>query len=683
MRKLKRILCVLCVLALCVCLLPVTKVQAAGGLTLAQLQAKFPQNKYWNGGNEDSVTDNPCQCYHKLSHKKGNPNMPCTCNQFDGASQCYGFALKLGNDAFNSNPRQWRQTTDPNDVDSLKPGDIIDNSGDGSDNDPYHTVFVIEVTPTAVKVGECNKGGACKIRWDRYIEKSVIKGYTSLKILVAPATLSAETSSSNHQTSYNWNCYLWCTPSVIPNDPNINNEVSSVSVGEPFWFWYRICDANTGVYLDDVLDADYTVSMAIYDPSGNCVQACQYQDSCDWIGTVPQTAGTYSCVVSISGAFSGSGVYQFQVEPGQARDNRWSFWCTKNESPNSIRVNKVAMGDKLYFHYKMFDLNTGDLFNSYASVGYTVTANVYTFSYNNRRLIGTAEISNSDQNTFILNAGNLEKGPYYIDCMIKMDGGATTRATLNFAVTDISATFFSTVPGFVLPDANISDDDSVTIVMDEDDGSAVPGDVSMQVVSITQENELSEGNAQPDASADPNPTEARFTDISASDYYYDAVYWAVENGVTNGIGGNKFGPMVDCTRAQAVTFLWRAAGSPAPKTTTIPFSDVFEQDYYYKAVLWAVENGITRGSSKTTFSPNSTVTRTQVVTFLYRLAGSPDVTGTASFTDVAKNAYYANAVQWAVTNGITHGTGKKTFSPDLNCNRSQIVTFLHRHFVRT
>ncbi len=162
---------------------------------------------------------------------------------------------------------------------------------------------------------------------------------------------------------------------------------------------------------------------------------------------------------------------------------------------------------------------------------------------------------------------------------------------------------------------------------------------------------------------------------------------AVDNHVTYGTNaaGTEFSPLMDCTRAQAVTFLWRAAGSPEPTTKVNPFTDVPVSEYYYKAVLWAVENGITYGTNEagTTFSPNLTVTRAQVVTMLYRLAGEPAVIGTNDFTDVADNAYYAKAVKWAVANDITYGTGTNpaTFSPDLNCNRSQIVTFLYRYFV--
>lgn len=169
-----------------------------------------------------------------------------------------------------------------------------------------------------------------------------------------------------------------------------------------------------------------------------------------------------------------------------------------------------------------------------------------------------------------------------------------------------------------------------------------------------------------------------FRDVEQSDYYYDAVQWAVEKGITEGTSANTFSPNASCTRAQMVTFLWRAAGSPAPKSTTNPFRDVRSTDYYYDAVLWAVENGITSGTGADTFAPNATVTRGQTVTFLYRAAGSPAVGGNAGFSDVNANDYYNSAVAWAAENNITGGTGNGKFSPKADCTRGQIVTLLYR-----
>ena len=176
------------------------------------------------------------------------------------------------------------------------------------------------------------------------------------------------------------------------------------------------------------------------------------------------------------------------------------------------------------------------------------------------------------------------------------------------------------------------------------------------------------------APASENP----FTDVPSGAYYEDAVVWAVKKGITSGTSATTFDPDGSCTRAQAVTFLWRAAGSPEPKSAAMPFTDVPAGSYFEKAVLWAVENGITKGTSDTTFSPDASCTRAQIVTFLWRAGGSPAVSGNSAFSDVASDAYYAAAVAWAEKNGVTGGIGGGLFGSDNTCTRAQIVTFLHR-----
>ena len=169
-----------------------------------------------------------------------------------------------------------------------------------------------------------------------------------------------------------------------------------------------------------------------------------------------------------------------------------------------------------------------------------------------------------------------------------------------------------------------------------------------------------------------------FKDVPVDAYYYEAVKWAAEKGITGGVGNGLFAPNQPCTRAQIVTFLWRAAGSPAPKSMS-SFADVPADAFYAKAVAWAVENGITGGTGDGKFSPDATCTRAQSVTFLYRAAGSPKVSGSAEFGDVATNAYYADAVAWAAKNGITGGIGGGLFGSGNDCTRAQIVTFLYNH----
>lgn len=218
--------------------------------------------------------------------------------------------------------------------------------------------------------------------------------------------------------------------------------------------------------------------------------------------------------------------------------------------------------------------------------------------------------------------------------------------------------------GYVLDELTVTDKDGDSVKLTWKDNKytfTMPGsevEITATFVKSTEE----QGNP--------------FTDVSTSDYYYDAVLWAVENGVTSGTSATTFGPNVTVSRAQMMTFLWRVHGSPKA-TGTNPFTDVSTSDYYYDAVLWAVANGVTSGTSATTFSPDMNVTRAQAVTFQWRAAGSPVVSG-SSFSDVATDAYYVNAVSWAVANGITSGTGGNAFSPDAVVSRAQAVTFLYR-----
>ena len=171
-----------------------------------------------------------------------------------------------------------------------------------------------------------------------------------------------------------------------------------------------------------------------------------------------------------------------------------------------------------------------------------------------------------------------------------------------------------------------------------------------------------------------------FTDVPLTAYYADAVQWAVDNEITKGTSATAFSPDAGCTRGQVVTFLWRSAGCPEPVSEEPPFTDVAPGSYYCDAVLWAVENGITKGTSATAFSPDSTCTRAQIITFLWRAGGAESWSfeGDGFFTDVSEQDYYYSAVVWALAYEITTGTSQTTFSPDKTCTRGQVVTFLYR-----
>ena len=220
--------------------------------------------------------------------------------------------------------------------------------------------------------------------------------------------------------------------------------------------------------------------------------------------------------------------------------------------------------------------------------------------------------------------------------------------------------------GYTLDTLTVSDKNGSSVALTEKNGKYT---FTMPASKVTVKATFAEVNA---------PASTDFADVAAGAYYYDAVQWAAREGITGGTSATTFSPSNTCTRAQAVTFLWRAAGSPAPASTAMPFADVAADAYYHDAVLWAVENGITNGTSATAFSPNATCTRGQIVTFLWRSQKSPAAGAANPFADVAADAYCAGAVAWAVENGVTSGTTATTFSPSADCTRAQIVTFLYR-----
>ena len=207
-------------------------------------------------------------------------------------------------------------------------------------------------------------------------------------------------------------------------------------------------------------------------------------------------------------------------------------------------------------------------------------------------------------------------------------------------------------------------------------------DVYSKTLTVVRNEEDAGPGPAPTPDPDPTPTppveENPFGDVEENSFFYAPVLWAVDKGVTTGTSETTFSPEASCTRAQVVTFLWRANGSPAPQRTDNPFTDVAEDAYYYEAVLWAVENGITSGASPTSFNPDGPCTRAQVATFLWRAENKPAASGSNPFADVVEGQYYYEAVLWAVEKGVTTGVAPDSFAPDANCTRGQIVTFLYR-----
>lgn len=337
-------------------------------------------------------------------------------------------------------------------------------------------------------------------------------------------------------------------------------------------------------------------------------------------------------------------------------------------------VNAVQNGETI----KLLNDNSETITVSGRDIAFTIIPNGYDFDAGNVQ---------AGSRTTLNRTGNATTGFTYTFDYTAPSGGSSSSGSTTYPITVESSrhgevessrtrassgtTITLTVTpdnGYVLDELIVTDSDGDEIsVRDRGNGRYT---FTMPRSRVTVEATFTESA----------PETLPFVDVPTGAYYYDAVAWAVENGVTGGTSATTFSPDNACTRAQMVTFLWRAAGSPEPETSVNPFTDVSATAYYYEAVLWAVERGITNGTSATTFSPDTTVTRGQTVTFLWRNAGSPAASGN-NFADVAADAYYATAVAWAAREGITSGTSATTFSPGNACTRAQIVTFLYRHMV--
>lgn len=312
-----------------------------------------------------------------------------------------------------------------------------------------------------------------------------------------------------------------------------------------------------------------------------------------------------------------------------------------------------------------------------AMVSKTITFNVdpdnHTFNSannfvaGNRTTVTSEELSNgvySFKFTYTPSSGSGSTSSYYTVTVASTKNGTVSASTKSAAKDEVVTVTVKADNGYELDKLTITDANGNELKLTDKGDGKYTFVMPKSRVTVTATFAL----------ADENPI---FDDIDKDAYYYDAIKWAVANGVTNGMSTTEFVPDGPCTRGQIVTFLWRAAGKPAPTTTNNPFVDVNEKDYYYEAVLWAVENGITNGMSETEFMPELTCTRAHGVTFLYRAMGKA-VDAKAEFIDVPADAYYAQAVAWAAANGVTNGVSEELFAPDSACTRVQIVTFLYR-----
>lgn len=358
--------------------------------------------------------------------------------------------------------------------------------------------------------------------------------------------------------------------------------------------------------------------------------------------------------VSISA--SGGTVTDAQMESAVKKADKGSTITIKATSSTTVTLPVGGMADAAdNDNDVLLDLRYGEVTMSARAIA-GMTDGV---SSNDKIKVSVANQTSSKNETI---SDLLDKGAAVFDVTVEVDGveihSFDGTLTITLTVSNLS---------------KISDPHVLHILTNGTKEYYAPDRISGNTITVTGIRNLSTFAVIPGSEV---PQSNPFTDVSTSDYYYDAVLWAADNGVTGGTSATTFSPNVTVTRAQMVTFLWRAHGSPKA-TGANPFTDVSTSDYYYDAVLWAVANGVTNGTSATTFSPDAPVTRAQAVTFQWRAAGSPVVSG-SSFGDVAADAYYVNAVTWAVANGITNGTSDTTFSPDVVVSRAQAVTFLWR-----
>ena len=292
--------------------------------------------------------------------------------------------------------------------------------------------------------------------------------------------------------------------------------------------------------------------------------------------------------------------------------------------------------------------------------------------YPNKTLVNASYIADGDDILYAYGLGFFSKVPASATVLVKSDKTKTpTEGFIPTNTAERAAGFKAYMNGGVQGFAYKENGMNVVLFANSMTNKVHQRDEYAYISNFLFSSVLSDKNYDGSASLP-------FTDVADDAYYADSVAWAVANNVTSGVSATSFAPNASCTRGQMVTFLWRANGSPEPKSTATSFTDVKSGAYYEKAVAWAVENNVTTGTSATTFSPDATVTRGQSVTFLWRANTSPAAASASSFTDVAASAYYASAVNWAVENNVTNGTSTTTFSPNADCTRAQIVTFLYR-----
>ena len=459
--------------------------------------------------------------------------------------------------------------------------------------------------------------------------------------------------------------------------------VKTPEAGKVYYAEWTKSDSVT-LTSDPTADESGTVTAA-YNPNGAVTLSVQNPGAgwlYAWMKDGRQITGTESSLTLSSP--SENGKYTVKVTAGGSSTDVWTSneinvtitkangtasvsmegWTYGETAKKPVPTSETNGTDRVTYQYKVKDAND-DTYSATVptNVGsYTVKA-TFPATDNYNKVTATADFVIA-QATHHSSGSSSSNPTYSVTTPSKSENGGVAVSSKNARKGDAVTVTVTPDAGYQLDKLTVTDKNgNVLKLTDKGDGK----------YSFT----MPDGKVEVKAVFAKKVETSPFDDVSADAYYNQAVQWAQEKGITDGISSNLFGPKQPCTRSQIVTFLWRAAGSPEPKSTAAGMTDVVPGSYYAKAVAWAVENGITTGTAEGTFSPDATCTRAQAVTFLAR-AQNAKATGKTAFSDVPADSYFADAVAWAQANGVTTGTSETTFSPDSDCTRAQIVTFLYR-----
>ena len=467
--------------------------------------------------------------------------------------------------------------------------------------------------------------------------------------------------------------YYYCVVTVAKDSENISatTEAVPVTVASQAGKVTISNSQSTATYGDEPFTFTYTATAN---------KAATVTSSNPSVATVRDNNGTVT--VTIVGAGTTEISVSFDADTNySAASGKFTLTVNKATPTISISADPATMSGSGTVKLTVTGVPDEGSVNVTCNNGITVNNNDGTF---------TATLPNQTKTyTFAANYTGATKGNYSdksVTCTVTVTHHSSGSSSSNptYSVTTPSKSENGKVS---LDKSTAKKGDTVTVTVTPDAGYQLDKltvtDKNGNVLKLTDKGDGKYSFTMPDGKVEVKAVFAKkvetspFGDVSTDAYYYKAVQWAQEKGITDGISSNLFGPKQPCTRSQIVTFLWRAAGSPEPKSTAAGMTDVVPGSYYAKAVAWAVENGITTGTAEGTFSPDATCTRAQAVTFLAR-AQNAKATGKTAFSDVPADSYFADAVAWAQANGVTTGTSETTFSPDSDCTRAQIVTFLYR-----